>query len=367
MSMSAILASLLLMLFSISHAFASEDVELSPKQKQSLGIATASLPPKSSGELAGVPAQVVIPANQLFVVSTPLPAMVEQTLVDVGDRVRKGQPLAHLQSPALAEAQRGYLQASTQEQLAKGTLNRDEQLWKEGIIAESRLFSARSLYIEASAALAEKRHMLLLAGMTTDKIAGLKSGENLGSILTIRSPIDGVILEKSVSAGQRLESATPLFNVARLQPLGLEMQLPLASSHVIRMGAVVRIPAYSAQGKITAIGQSLSDSNQTILLRALINKGTKNLRAGQFVEVSIATSFSSRTQWNVPNTALARIGGKVIIFVETTKGFHAVSVIVLHEGEKSTLLTAKLGGDEKIAIHGVSTLKASLMGIGGGE
>jgi cobalt-zinc-cadmium efflux system membrane fusion protein len=145
------------------------------------------------------------------------------------------------------------------------------------------------------------------------------------------------------------------------------MQLPLASSHVIRMGAVVRIPAYSAQGKITAIGQSLSDSNQTILLRALINKGTKNLRAGQFVEVSIATSFSSRTQWNVPNTALARIGGKVIIFVETTKGFHAVSVIVLHEGEKSTLLTAKLGGDEKIAIHGVSTLKASLMGIGGGE
>ncbi|MGV8933024.1 MAG: efflux RND transporter periplasmic adaptor subunit [Gallionellaceae bacterium] len=365
--MSAILASLLLILFSISNAFASEDVELSPKQKQSLGIATASLPPKSSGELAGIPAQVVIPANQLFVVSTPLSAMVEQTLVDVGDRVRKGQPLARLQSPALAEAQRGFLQASTQEQLAKGTLNRDEQLWKEGIIAESRLFSARSLYIEASAALAEKRHMLLLAGMTTDNIAGLKSGENLGSVLTIRSPIDGVILEKSVSAGQRLESATPLFNVARLQPLGLEMQLPLASSHVIRMGAVVRIPAYSAQGKITAIGQSLSDSNQTILLRALINKGTKNLRAGQFVEVSIATSFSSRTQWNVPNTALARIGGKVIIFVETTKGFHAVSVIVLHEGEKSTLLTAKLGGDEKIAIHGVSTLKASLMGIGGGE
>lgn len=361
------LVALLLLLSSTSSVFASDDVELSPKQKQSLGIATAALPPKSSGELAGIPAQVVIPANQLFVVSTPLSAMVEQTLVDVGDRVRKGQALAHLQSPALAEAQRGFLQASTQEQLAKGTLNRDEQLWKEGIIAESRLLSARSLYTEASAALAEKRQLLLLAGMTTDNIAGLKSGANLGSVLTIRSPIDGVILEKSVSAGQRLESATPLFNVASLQPLGLEMQLPLASSHVIRMGAVVRIPAYSAQGKITAIGQSLSDSNQTILLRALIHKGTKNLRAGQFVEASIATSFSTRVQWNVPNTALARIEGKSMIFVETTRGFHAVSVTVLHEGEQSTLITAKLGGDEKIAVRGVSTLKASLMGIGGGE
>ena len=105
-------------------SFAADELTLSANQKQTLGISSAPLPPKQQGELAGMPAQVVIPGNQLFTVSTPLSAMVEQTLVGVGDAVKKGQVLATLQSPALAEAQRGLLQASTQSQLAKDNLAR---------------------------------------------------------------------------------------------------------------------------------------------------------------------------------------------------------------------------------------------------
>lgn len=365
--MRAKLASLLLILFCAKNAFAANDLTLTPKQIQSLGISTASLPSQDSGEMPGMPAQVVIPGNQLFIVSTPLPAMVEQTLVGVGDHVHKGQTLARLQSPALAEAQRSLLQASTQEQLAKGNFTRDEQLWKDGIIAESRYRSAQSQYIEAGAALAERKQMLLLAGMSANAIARLQSGEMLNSLLAITAPIDGVVLEKSASAGQRLDSATPLFKIARLQPLGLEIQAPLQSTHGLRVGAAVSIAAYGAKGKLTAIGQSLSDSNQTILLRALIYQGAQNLRPGQHVDVSIATGTGTAAQWNIPNAALARIGGNALIFIETPRGFRAQTVTVLHEGAQDSLITGKLSGTEKIAIRGVSTLKSKLMGIGGGE
>lgn len=365
--MRAIPASFLLILFCATNASAADDLALTPKQIQALGISVAPLPSKNTGEMAGIPAQVVIPGNQLFIVSTPLAAMVEQILVGVGDSVHKGQILARLQSPALAEAQRGLLQARTQEQLARGNFTRDEQLWKDGIIAESRYRSAQSQYIEAGAALAERRQMLLLSGMQASAIARLQSGQNLNSLLEISSPIDGVILEKTASAGQRLESATPLFRVAKLQPLGLEIQAPLASTQGLRLGAEVSIPAYAASGKLTAIGHSLSDSNQTILLRALIDKGSQNLRPGQHVDVSVATRSVSTPQWNIPNSALARIDGKNIIFVETASGFHAETVTVLHEGAQDTLVTGNFTGTEKIAIHGVSALKAKLMGIGGTE
>lgn len=365
--MKVTLASLLLILFSANNAFATDELELSARQIQALGISVASLPAKSAGEIPGMPAQVVIPSNQLFIVSTPLPAMVEQILVGVGDHVHKGQVLARLQSPALAEAQRGLLQASTQEQLARGNFSRDEQLWKDGIIAESRYRSAQSLYIEAGAALAERKQMLLLAGMSMKAIGSLQSGEKLNSLLELTSPIDGSVLEKTVSAGQRLDSATPLFKVAKLQPLGLEIQAPLASTAGIREGAEVSIPAFAASGKLTAIGHSLSDSNQTVLLRALIHKGTQNLRPGQYVDVSIATSAGSNMQWNIPNSALVRSEGKILIFIETTGGFRATAVSVLHEGAQSTLITGKLSGREKFAVSGVSALKARLMGIGGAE
>jgi membrane fusion protein, heavy metal efflux system len=357
----------LLLLLCANLAIAADDLTLTPKQIQALGISTAPLPANKSGEIAGIPAQVVIPGNQLFIVSTPLQAMVEQTLVGVGDRVNKGQTLARLQSPALAEAQRGLLQASTQEQLARANLLRDEQLWKDGIIAESRYRTALSLHIEAGAVLAERKQMLRLAGMPEGAIARLQSGDHLNSLLTITSPIDGVILEKSVSAGQRLEAATPLFKVARLQPLGLEIQIPLASTQGLKLGAEVNIPSHNAKGKITAIGQSLSEGNQTIQLRALINQGSQNLRPGQFVEASIATTSAAGSQWNIPNSALARIAGKSMVFIATPSGFHAESVTVLHEGEQTTVITGKLRGDEKIAVQGVSALKAGLMGIGGAE
>jgi len=365
--MKAALAAFSLILFLASNVTAADELELSPDQIQALGISVAPLPPKSTGELAGMPAQVVIPGNQLFIVSTPLPAMLEQTLVGVGDHVHKGQTLARLQSPALAEAQRGFLQALTQEQLAKGNFSRDEQLWRDGIIAESRYRSAHSLNIEASAALAEKKQILILAGMSADAIARLQSGENLNSSLAINSPIDGVVLEKTADAGQRLDSATPLFKVAKLKPLGLEIQAPLAGVQSIKVGAEVSIPAYAASGKLTAIGHSLSDSNQTILLRALIYKGTDNLRPGQNVEVSIASHSASTAQWKIPNAALARVQGKSLIFVVSAKGFSPASVTILSEGAQDTLITGKLSGTEKFAIRGVSALKAKLMGIGGSE
>lgn len=345
-------------------SWAGDDIALGAEQAQALGIVTAALPGRQSGEVSGLPAQVVIPANQMFVISTPLPAMVEQTLVGVGDSVRKGQPVARLQSPALAEAQRGLLQASVQSQLAKENLSRDESLWKDGIIAESRYRTARGRALEAQAALSERKQMLRHSGMSDAEIAQLLSGNNVSSLLTITAPIDGVVMEKSADAGQRLDAAVPIFKIAKLYPLALEIQAPLAYIRNLKTGAKITVPAYAASGRLTAIGRSLTGTNQTILLRAMIRQGAKNLRPGQFVEVSISTGANSSVQWNIPNSAISRIAGKTVIFVATPQGFRAQAVNILNEGAQNSVISGELKGDEKIAVHGVSALKSSMLGIG---
>ncbi len=351
----------------LAHSAAAQDIALSDVQLKKLGISTAPLPPTQQGELSGMPAQVVIPGNQLFTVSTPLAAMVEQTLVGVGDSVSKGQVLATLQSPALAEAQRGLLQAYAQSQLASENLKRDEQLWKDGIISESRLRATQSQQREATAATSERKQALRLSGMSDSAIEQLQTRNILSSVLSITSPIDGVILEKTASAGQRLDAAIPLFKVAKVEPLGLEIQIPLASARNLKVGSIVTIPAFNAKGKLTAVGRSLSGANQTILVRALINEGAANLRPGQFIEATIANQGGSASQWNIPNSALVRIENRTVIFVKTKTGFHAETVSILHEGAQSSVVSGALKGDEQIAIQGVSALKSSLMGIGGGQ
>lgn len=348
-------------------ARASDEIILSTQQKQALGIKTEPLPSARAGEVSGLPAQVVIPSNQMFVVSTPLPAMIEQTLVGVGDHVNQGQPIARLQSPALAEAQRGLLQTTVQNRLAQENLKRDEELWKDGIISESRYRAAKGTALEAQASLSERLQVLRLAGMSDAAIEKLQSGGDLTSLLTMTAPINGVVLERSASAGQRLDAAVPIFTIARLHPLALEIQAPLAYTRDLKKGAKVTVPAFSASGQLSAIGHSLTGANQTILLRATLQKGTENLRPGQYVEASIATSTGNRKQWVVPNSAISRVRSKAIIFIETPKGFRAQDVTVLNEGAQDSVITGPLKGNESVAVSGVSALKSNIMGIGGGE
>lgn len=357
----------LLSLALTSAAHAASDIVLSAQQIQTLGISTAALPNKSSGEVSGLPAQVVVPGNQLFVMSTPMPGLIEQTLVGVGDSVKKGQVMAVLQSPMFAETQRGYLQASVQAQLAKDNLSRDEALFKDGIIAESRYRATRGAAVEASAALAERAQLLHSAGMSDAALAKLQTGNNLSGSLVITSPIDGVVLEKSASAGQRLDAAVQLFKVARLHPLALEIQAPASVTRDLKVGAAVSIPAFHASGKLTAMGHGLTGSNQSVLLRASITQGTDSLRPNQYVEVSIVTTAGNTPQWEVPNTAIARVEGKTVVFVANAKGYQARSVTLLNEGAQNSVIAGDLKGNEQIAVRGVSALKASLMGIGGAQ
>ena len=342
-------------------------ITMSKKQRQNLGVTIAPLPATQSGEITGLPAKVTIPSNQIFIISTQMPAMITHLWAGTGDSVRKGQPLLTLESAALADTQRSLQQARLQNQLASQTLGRDEALWKEGIISENRLFESRAKASEARALLAERSAALKLSGISETQIREIMQQGSVSSRLTMRSPIDGVVLEKSAEAGQWIDGTTPLFKVGKLSPLSLEIQAPIALSHNIRVGSPLEIPAYAASGKVTAVGRSLSNSSQSVLVRATLDKGAENLAVGQFVEASIKIPGSDLRQWQIPNQAIARIAGQPTIYLSTPTGFRPQPVSILNEGHQHSVITGPLKGDEKIAVQGVSTLKSISMGIGGGE
>jgi RND family efflux transporter MFP subunit len=346
---------------------AAEVVPVSAAQMKSLGIETAPLSAQRAGELPGLPAQVVVPNNQLHVLSAPMPVLVERMLATAGEHVRKGQVLARLQGPAVVEMQRAYLQAATQLRLAKDNLARDEKLFAEGIIAESRYRATRSQHAELAAAYGERRQVLRLAGMSEAAIARLQSGSGLGSAIDIASPVDGVVLEQLATAGQRLEAASPIFKVAKLDPLWLDIQLPIARRDMVTEGDQVTLPAQQAAGKVLVVGHGVGGS-QTVLVRAEITRGTERLHPGQFVEatvVAVVRNDRAGLLWSVPNAALARLQDRVLVFVQTAQGFRVVPVGLIAEGAQSSTIRGDLKGDERIAVRGVSSLKAALMGIGG--
>ncbi len=346
------------------YADAGNEIKLTASQAQAMGVETAPL--GSPGAAAGksLPARVTIPDNQLQIVSAPVAGLVETIAAAPGQAVKKGQLLARLQSPGLVEIQRGLLQATTQAQLARETLKRDGKLFEEGIIAESRYRAAKGHDAEAAAALSERRQALRLAGMSEAAIRNLEKNYSLSGTMDIPAPISGVVLERMAVAGQRVEAATPLYKVAQLAPLWLEIQVPVAAIGGLQAGAEVSVPAYRATGKVLQLGRAVEEGSQTVTIRAEVGQGAENLRPGQLVEAVVAGGNGK--SWRVPDTALIRARDQAYVFVQIPSGFLVQPVRVMGETAAGSTIGGDLRDGQRIAVRGTVSLKAVWQGLAAG-
>lgn len=353
-------------IFNVTALYAAEDIALSAQQAQALDIVSAPLQRQDAALGAGLPAQVVIPNNQMHIVSAPTDGFVQAMLAAVNEEVKRGQALARLKSPALIEAQRTFLQAATRAELRRDNLRRDEELFREGIIAQSRYLITKNEYAEAAAELAEREQLLSLYGMSAAAIKHTRDKRVLTSTVEIVSPINGVVLEQMAVAGQRAEASAPLYKVASLSPLWLEIAVPLSRVAQAGEGSKISVPAYQASGKVLSVGRGVDSANQTVMVRAEVTEGAERLRPGQQIEVMIAAPGSATEQWVVPNQALVRREDQVYVFVQTPSGFRAQAVTVVSAAAQTSTIQAPLRGDERIAVRGVVALKGAWQGLGGG-
>ncbi|MBP7626323.1 MAG: biotin/lipoyl-binding protein, partial [Zoogloea sp.] len=138
-------------------------VPVTAAQAQALGIQTQRVGAGSKAAAAGLPATVSIPNSQVRVIAAPLAGVVESLETAPGLSVTKGQVLVRLSSPQALELQRDRIQADAQAGLARQSLKRDEQLFREGLIAESRLQASRANAAQSAAQAAERAQELRLA------------------------------------------------------------------------------------------------------------------------------------------------------------------------------------------------------------
>ena len=334
---------------------------LQAAQVQSLGIETA-LAGEAGGMRRGtLPGSVRLPNEQLRVVSAPVAGMIESLAVAPGDSVRRGQVLARLGSPQALELQREALQAQAQSGLQKQNLTRDEQLFAEGLIPESRLQATRAAAEQAAAMASERRQGLALAGLAPGK---------LGGPLLLVSPIDGVVLEQGARVGERVDSSALIYRIARLSPLWLEAQAPVDLAAGLREGMPVKVAGTTASGRLLAVGRAVDAASQTVLLRAAIDKDAGQLRPGQVVEVEIEGHAAADLQKppRIPAAAVVRHEGQAMVFVQEAGAgkeatFSARPVRIVSQGGDGVVVDG-IAASERIAVKGVSGLKAMLDGVG---
>ncbi|MCK9622280.1 MAG: efflux RND transporter periplasmic adaptor subunit [Methylobacter sp.] len=348
--------------------YAAENViQISQENLDALGVKLGKLEPVTQFPVLSAPAKVVIPPAQEYIVSTSQGGVIEKLNAAVGDKVAKGQVLAQLNSPDLLTLQREYLKADSALQLASAIYQRDKKLLQEGVIADRRWQETSSEYHSAVSEADEHRQLLEIAGMTVGEVENFRKTHRLTRQLNIRAPIAGVVMERLVVVGTHIDIMEPLFRIANLDELWLEIAIPQERVGDIKIGDRVLIDNSDVSAKITLLGQSVNPENQSILARAILQKhNLESLRAGQRLNTRIIQS-SDKAAFKIPNTAIAQNEGKAFIFVRTQQGFAVTPVTVVGKQDNDSVISGEFAGNEDIAVQGAVALKANWLGLGSDE
>ncbi|GEM_PF-70781 len=341
-------------------------IKINAEQEQHIGIRTFKPEAISSIPLARAPARVTLPPQNEYIVSAAQAGLINRVDVAMGMKIAKAQVLAEIQSPSLLGLQRDVLDAVTGFNLAQAKLNRDTTLLEEGIIARMRYQETRSDYERYATALKETEQVLQAAGVTDIDIQTIKQTRKLNSFMNVRSPIDGVVLERMVTAGQRVDVLAPLFRIGRLDELWLEIDMPQERMNEVRMGDYVHIENTTSVARITQIGQSVNPGSQSALVRGIIEGKTQSIRPGQNVNVQISHASTDRP-FSLPIAALIYQEGKSYVFVRAPGGFAARQVAVASTEERNVVIHEGLKVGDQVAVQGVAAIKAAWTGIGGDE
>jgi cobalt-zinc-cadmium efflux system membrane fusion protein len=358
---------LLLSLLSFGSHAGENSIQISQESIANLGIALSKLEPVTQVPALSAPAKVVVPPTQEYIVSASQAGVIDKLNVAIGDKVVKGQVLAQLNSPDLLTLQREYLKAGAAQQAALINFNRDKKLLEEGVIADRRWQETSSQYHSAVSEADEQRQLLEIAGMTSAEVGQLAKTHRLTRQLNVRAPIAAVVMERVAVAGTHVDMMAPLYRIANLDELWLEINIPQERMGSIKIGDRVIVENSDITAKISLLGQSVNPENQTVLARAIVERqNNASLRPGQRINTQII-QFTDKAAFKIPNAAIAQNESKAFIFIRNQQGFSVMPITVIGKQGDESIINGDLTGDEEIAIQGSVALKANWLGLGSGE
>lgn len=222
-------------------------------------LAAAALLATWSGPMRANPYECLIEPNQTVEIRSAVEGVIEKVLVKRGDRVRAGQVLVQLESSAEASAaELARYRSEVGGRIASAT-NRLDYATKK--LKRSQELQAQN-YVTAQArdeADAEKRitEADLLDAQENRKTAGYEHRHALDLLnrRTLRSPFNGVVVDRMLNPGDLAEAGTgrkPILKLAQVEPLRVEVVLPLEAYGKLKTKASAEVIPEGLGGRYAA-------------------------------------------------------------------------------------------------------------------
>ena len=235
----------------------------------------------------------------------------------LGNRVRKGQSLAQVYSPDVAEARTTYVSAKAMLDAHDRELQRTQKLVEIGAASRQELEKIHAEHASQTAEVESARSRLQLLGADVD--ASGPSSSQASATTSVPAPIDGVVTERVANVGLNVDPTTKLFTVVDLSNVWIVAEVYERDLQRVRDGAraTVTTTAYPDQpleGRVSFIDPQLNTASRTARIRVEIANPRGDLRLGMFTDVAIA-SPGTASVLSVPKDAIQSVGDRQFVYV----------------------------------------------------
>jgi cobalt-zinc-cadmium efflux system membrane fusion protein len=281
-------------------------VDMAPETAQSAGIEIKTAGPVKMKTILELPGEVGLNENKVAHVVPRLSGVVVEVRKNLGDRVKKGEVIAVIDSRELAEAKTEYIESVHRLEFAQAAFVREESLWKKKISPEQDYLASRHALEEAEIARQASEQKLLALGLSRDILDSLAI-EPEGKVIDrevrtpfvakaltryeLKSPLDGMIIEKRVSTGEAIKEDADIFVIADLSTVWGEITVYQKDLGAVRTGQQVTVRSkelnLETAGRISFIGSLVGEETRAAKAHVDIPNPKGLWRPGLFVTVEL--------------------------------------------------------------------------------
>jgi RND family efflux transporter MFP subunit len=302
---------------------------------------------------------------------------IKRRLVDIGDRVAKGQLLAEIDSPdldeqvlqaeagvsqaeaALSGAEYQLRQALARLNLARVTAERWKILVQKGVVSRQES-DQRDADLEAQQAGVDSAQAAVRAAGNSVHAsqANQRRLVDMQVFEKVTAPFSGIITARNVEVGSLIPASggAALFRIAESGMLRITVDVPQTSAAYVRVGGsaevtLQEIPGRTFRGKISRTANALDANTRTLPTEIEVANPTGILLPNMFAQVKLVNVGAASSALIPGDALIVRSNGTQVAVVTAGDRIHFQAIEVGRDFGQTTEVRAGLSGDELVVVN----------------
>jgi RND family efflux transporter MFP subunit len=323
-----------------------------------------------------------LPGNIQAITEAPILARangyIKRRLVDIGDRVQAGQPMAEIEAPevdqqvsqakanleqaraALEQSLANYAQGKSNLELARVTADRWKTLASEGIVPKQENDQYQAQYeAQISGVQALEKAIAAQRSNVAAAEANLGALDEVQGYRVVKAPFEGLVTLRNVDVGTLVNAGTTLlFRVAQTGTLRTYVNVPQTNANSIRVGQaallnVSTLPGRRFPGAVARTAKALDPASRTMLVEIRVPNPNGVLLPGMYAQVDLSSPRTNPPLLIPGDSLIVRADGTQVAVVRPDHTVHLQKIQIGRDyGDNLEVISGLELGDMVIANPG---------------